>query len=260
MEKALRDECGYKGWLPYWDTGRYADDQTKSPVFDGSDTSFGGDGAPSNKTNSVGYIPGLLAGPKSFPLPIFASGGGGCLTDGPFRNMTLSLGPVVVPNPNPNNLYGYEPNHRCMSRDLNKQTSAGNLTWDRITELSASPNITNMRTTLEPTLHLMGHLSIGGEGADPFTPCNDPAFYLFHAQIDRVWAIWQGQNLKNRTYAIDGPRTFFGMALADDPNAKPPGNSSAAITDIMKLGTAGGNMPISAAMSPTDNGHCYMYM
>ena len=199
------------------------------------------------------------------------------MPNGPFKNLTLSLGPVVVAEPDPNNLYGYKANPRCLSRDLNQPSSAGNLTWDRLTQLASAPDMKTMRTTLEPTLHLvrvyiipgtsrngtnslqMGHLSIGGEGADPFTPCNDPAFYLFHAQIDRVWAIWQGQNIKNRTFAIDGPRTFFGIPLADNPNANPPSNSSAQITDIMNLGL-GGKMPIKAGMDPTGDGHCYMYL
>ncbi|KAL8366403.1 hypothetical protein RB595_004940 [Gaeumannomyces hyphopodioides] len=63
-ETALRDECGYKGYQPYWqeqlDAGRFA----KSVVFD-TVHGFGGNGRRSD----------------------------GCITDGPFANYTNSLGP-----------------------------------------------------------------------------------------------------------------------------------------------------------------------
>ena len=43
-EETLRTECGYRGALPYWNWFKYQNDLSKSPVFDGSDTSLGGDG------------------------------------------------------------------------------------------------------------------------------------------------------------------------------------------------------------------------
>ena len=43
-EKALREECGYKGYQPYWDWPKYAHAPQDSPIFDGSDTSLGGNG------------------------------------------------------------------------------------------------------------------------------------------------------------------------------------------------------------------------
>jgi tyrosinase len=33
---------------------------------------------------------------------------------------------------------------------------------------------------------------------------NDPLFWMHHAQLDRVWALWQSLNEKN-IYAIGGP-------------------------------------------------------
>lgn len=43
-ETALRDECDYQGHLWYWNWFAHQDDLNKSPVFDGSDLSMGGDG------------------------------------------------------------------------------------------------------------------------------------------------------------------------------------------------------------------------
>ena len=45
-EKTLKEECGFKGTLPYYDWARWADDPLASPLFDGSETSISGNGAP----------------------------------------------------------------------------------------------------------------------------------------------------------------------------------------------------------------------
>jgi tyrosinase len=57
---------------------RYVDDPINSPMFDGSDTSMGGNGAPST-------YPGIA---QPFPRPYSmmpSAGGGGCVTEGPFK-------------------------------------------------------------------------------------------------------------------------------------------------------------------------------
>ncbi|PGH31737.1 hypothetical protein GX50_05460 [[Emmonsia] crescens] len=63
-ETALREECGYKGYQPYWyeqkDAGKFSSADIFDPVY-----GFGGDGSSKE----------------------------GCITDGPFANYTNSLGP-----------------------------------------------------------------------------------------------------------------------------------------------------------------------
>jgi tyrosinase len=75
-EKALREECGYKGYQPYWNWFSYQNNLKDSPVFDGSETSMAGDGIFVQHNGSVagaGYI-------------ILPSGeGGGCIKNGPFK-------------------------------------------------------------------------------------------------------------------------------------------------------------------------------
>ncbi|KAK5655063.1 hypothetical protein OQA88_5962 [Cercophora sp. LCS_1] len=44
FEKALREECGYEGTQPYWDSSISYEDPRKSTVFDGSPWSLGGNG------------------------------------------------------------------------------------------------------------------------------------------------------------------------------------------------------------------------
>ncbi|KAI1136458.1 Di-copper centre-containing protein [Hypoxylon sp. FL0543] len=253
MEKALRDECGYKGYLPYWDAPRFSEDQTKSKVFDGSMTSFGGNGAPVPHGPRKVILPGLVI--KNFTLPKPAGTGGGCVTDGPFKNFTISLGPVAKEVIDPANKYGYEPNHRCLSRDFFNGASKGVLNWANATTIVASKTIKELRNNIEDLWHLHSHTFVGSEAADPFSTPNDPVFYLLHAQIDRFWAIWQGQDLQDRTYAIDGNRTFLGIALDYAPNVP---RSLATIEDPMHL-ALGWQPKTKEGMPMTYGGRCYIY-
>ncbi|PKS06048.1 hypothetical protein jhhlp_007882 [Lomentospora prolificans] len=206
-EQALREECGYTGYQPYWNWGRYADDPASSPLFDGTMASLGGNGEP------VDY-PGA-----TFPYPppwdhMPPGGGGGCVTDGPFKDMTVTLGPVApVPlnisaNPQPNGL-GYNP--RCLRRDLNKFASAVTThqhTFDLIVESETADAFHDrmMGMTLQDWgVHVGGHYTINGDpGGDPYVSPGDPAFYFHHGMIDRVWWIWQLQDPENRMTLVPG--------------------------------------------------------
>ncbi|KAK5651116.1 hypothetical protein OQA88_13255 [Cercophora sp. LCS_1] len=110
-------KCGYTGNLPYWEWGYDVDSPRDSPVFDGSDTSLGSDGAAIPHEGLVLTFPtGLSA---SFP----PGTGGGCVNQGPFSNLALHLGPVVLPEyGTPNFTMNAHPeldNPRCLKRDLN---------------------------------------------------------------------------------------------------------------------------------------------
>ncbi|KAG4219524.1 hypothetical protein PC116_g31997 [Phytophthora cactorum] len=253
MEQALRDGCGYKGHLPYWDVARFSEDQAKSKVFDGSMTSFGGNGAATPHKPRKVKLPGLVI--SNFSLPMPAGSGGGCVTDGPFKDYTISLGPVAKPVIDPNNKYGYKPNKRCLSRDFHDGSSKGVLTWANATTILKSKNIKELRNNIEDLWHLNSHTFVGSEAADPFSTPNDPVFYLLHAQIDRLWAIWQGQDLQGRTYGIDGNRTFLGIALDYAPDVP---RSLATIEDKMDLGL-GWHPKTKEGMPTTEFGRCYVY-
>src|SRR5438034_10944936 len=81
-EQTLRKECGYKGAQPYWDWTLSADDPRLSPVFDGSETSMGGNGEPILHGATL-----LSAFGKQCMLP--PGTGGGCVTSGPFSDLTV---------------------------------------------------------------------------------------------------------------------------------------------------------------------------
>ncbi|MFN0125291.1 MAG: tyrosinase family protein [Verrucomicrobiales bacterium] len=49
------------------------------------------------------------------------------------------------------------------------------------------------QTTLEGGPHNSGHRAVGGTMASASSPA-DPIFWMHHANIDRLWAIWQAQH------------------------------------------------------------------
>jgi len=75
----------------YWDYGRWADDPLSSPLFDGSDTSLGGNGAPVAGAGTAGGMGGMggmggFGGGGIKP----AGDGGGCISTGPFKKYALT--------------------------------------------------------------------------------------------------------------------------------------------------------------------------
>ncbi|KAB5582305.1 hypothetical protein GE09DRAFT_1197762 [Coniochaeta sp. 2T2.1] len=216
-ERALRDECGYRGYQPYWNWGKSAFDPVNSPYFDGSATSVGGNGeeVPHNCTN------GLPTGLNCIP----PGRGGGCVTTGPFKNMSVNMGPVAptlaLAQPEPElvpvaSLYAYNP--RCLRRDISPWVISRWTTDKNTTDLiTRSKDIVAFQTTMQGDfangvygVHTGGHFTIGGDpGGDLFTSPADPAFYLHHAQIDRVWWVWQNLDPEKRTRAIGGSGIIF---------------------------------------------------
>ncbi|KAI0838701.1 Di-copper centre-containing protein [Hypoxylon sp. FL0890] len=252
MEDALRDECGYNGTIPYWDQARFSQDPLKSKVFDNS--SFGGDGEylPNDHGPYNITIPGLAVN-LSVTRP--AGTGGGCVKDGPFANFQISLGPTDREFVDPTNKFGYNPNPRCLKRNFDYPSSRDFMTWENAIKIVGAPDFITFYWNLENLWHVKSHQFLGKDGLDLFTSPNDPIFYLLHSQIDRLWAIWQGQNLEERTFTIAGNRTFFGAPLDTAPNVPP---SNAMIEDVMDLGW-GYTPKIKDGMPMTSGGRCYMY-
>jgi tyrosinase len=82
-----------------------------------------------------------------------------------------------------------------------------------------------------------------------FASPGDPAFYLHHGMIDRVWTIWQALDPINRQYAISGTRTFLNV----------PPSDNVTLSDVMDWGVLGPAMTVEEAMSVSANGFCYIY-
>ncbi|KAL8383595.1 hypothetical protein RB595_010677 [Gaeumannomyces hyphopodioides] len=247
-ETALRTECGFTGTQPYWDYGRWAQDPEKSPIFDGSDTSLSGNG------KKIAHKANMIAP---------AGNGGGCVETGPFKNMTVYLGPLSVnvdpaPARNPR-ADGFGANPRCLRRDMsNYLTSRWGRTQDIVGLITGSSNIGSFQNTMQSQtfggamgVHNVGHFTINGDpGGDFYISPNDPAFWVHHAMIDRIWTIWQSQNLESRLQVIQGGTSMFGggrtQSLDDliDLNVVEPTNKSWKIRELVSI---------------VDGPLCYMY-
>ena len=102
-------------------------------------------------------------------------------------------------------------------------------------------------------VHGGGHYTINGNpGGDAFSSPGDPAFYLHHGQIDRLWTIWQDLDFTGaRQTAIAGTNTFLN---------EPPSANTTLDTPI-QLGYAGGAVvKMRDVMSTTAGPFCYFYL
>ncbi|KAI0451430.1 hypothetical protein F5B21DRAFT_487066 [Xylaria acuta] len=140
-ETALRVECGYKGTQPYWDWTLYTDDISQEPLFDGSEYSFGTNGVYVPHGTLNGTVPGVPA-PQVVTRP--PGTGGGCVVDGPFANITLTLGPVF-PVAEESNRTGLEYNPHCLTRDFLQVLAQQFLTNDTVSTLLSQPSVAEFR-------------------------------------------------------------------------------------------------------------------
>ena len=90
-------------------------------MLDGSDYSMSGNGE---------FIPGrgnVILGGNGLPeIPIAAGTGGGCVKSGPFKDMSVNLGPVALGLTNGSTVAngdGLSYNPRCLKRDLTDYTN-----------------------------------------------------------------------------------------------------------------------------------------
>ncbi|PTU18032.1 hypothetical protein P175DRAFT_0503914 [Aspergillus ochraceoroseus IBT 24754] len=252
-EQALRNECGYTGYQPYWSWGKYADDPENSPIFDGSPYSMSGNGE---------FIPhnGSLAAPGIVLKP---GTGGGCVKTGPFKDWQVNLGPrfpsLKLPGIVAQNGSGLNYNPRCLRRDVCKDAARWT-TVDQIVDLIDNyKNITLFQNRLQGDfpkgflgIHSGGHYTIGGDpGGDFFASPGDPAFFLHHSAIDRLFWTWQNLDPAHRTFVVDGPTIMAG--LVDNP-------PNTTLDDMQHFGTLTEPKTIRQLLDTTAGPFCYVYL
>lgn len=135
--------------------------------------------------------------------------GGGCVTTGPFKNYTVNLGPIAFAPQGPDGGLGYNP--RCLVRDLAPGFSNQTKPSDVAKVIGEPQDLYSFDVLFEGLtgVHAGGHFQMGGLGIDAFASPGDPAFYLHHAQVDRVWTIWQALKPEERLSQVFGTSTAF---------------------------------------------------
>ncbi|QKX62695.1 uncharacterized protein TRUGW13939_09856 [Talaromyces rugulosus] len=245
FEQALRNECGYQGYQPYWDWSKHVIQQN-STIFSGSENSYGGNGEaiPHGEYNIT-----TAGGPPPVTTSLQPPGtGGGCIFGGPFANHNLSIDATNDGASTPVQTFKKP---RCLTRDFNLTTLSRQNSYERVTELILNnENIKSFHAQIEDVngVHFGGHAFIGGENFNLFTSPSDPAFYLHHGMLDRVWAIWQSRDPKTRTYAVDGTSTW----------ANYPPSANVTIDDILEVSSFD-SMKIKDVSSTIDGILCYRY-
>ncbi|KAF5632290.1 Tyrosinase [Fusarium tjaetaba] len=156
-------------------------DTPKSTIWD-SKTGFGGNGSP-NKTESI-YDGRAVQK---------------CLGDGPFKD----LFPAHLAT-------NYDPH--CLARNWNDGTEnvrnmlSENYHKEAVAKVQAVKDYDQYRQELEAGPHGAIHSAIGGDMVSNTSP-NDPIFFLYHTQIDRLWSLWQQEDPKTRTIEFAGYKT-----------------------------------------------------
>jgi tyrosinase len=190
-ENALIKECGYTGTAFYWDFVADSASPILASIWDPI-TGFGGNGS----------------SPDDSPLSF-------CVREGPFADLKLQfLGNETAPH--------------CLQRQFargypyedEQELLGGNYSPKYVNPIMALPDFLNFHARLEGGPHGGVHIGIGGD-MGPVTAPNgasfsdfqyriidlltalDPIFYLVHAQVDRLWWIWQ-QESSSRLSEYDG--------------------------------------------------------
>ena len=265
-DKALREECGYTGRQPYWDFTQHWEDPSKSPVFDGSELSMG-----SNGQVVPHGIANLQAFGQTFKVP--PGTGGGCIESGPLANYTVNLGPVASRPQGPDAGLGYNP--RCLTRDLRPGFSNSTKPTDVTQLIANSTDLGSFYGDIDsPTgIHGAGHFTIGGLAQDGYASAGDPAFYLLHGQIDRLWTLWQFMDPAERMRQVYGTQTANNGESSIDAHVpydsismltsslllEPPSANVTLSTDI-GFGVLAPKQPYDRLVSPIDGPFCYMYV
>lgn len=222
--------------MPYWDWSLDAGHLPDSPLLSGSATTgFGGTG------------PGGFASP-SRPNPLTS-----CVPDGAFADLTLAY-------------YSGTARPHCLNRgfsdglgDLPDHPERGaNMSAYYYTP-SFLANMTESNAGFAPFWravedgpHGAIHNAIGGDMI-PGTSPNDPLFFLHHAQVDRLWWLWQQADPEARNVDFGGNR---------EPVADPAEADSAAqatLADPLAFLGLGEDVTVGAVMTTENELLCYAY-
>ncbi|KAF8686470.1 Common central domain of tyrosinase [Rhizoctonia solani] len=147
--------CGYSDPMPYWDWTRDSTPETfRNSEIFDNEKGFGDDGT--GKTN---WTDGL------------------CVEDGPYAGLHVN-----VPEPH------------CLTRQFNiSEQLMTNWTKSLVDEIMEYPDYLSFWNNTERHPHDNIHRIVGGDLKRQYSS-NDPLFFLHHAQVDRLWTLWQGRN------------------------------------------------------------------
>lgn len=189
----------------------------------------------------------------SDPFEVPGRTGGGCVKNGPFKDMVVNMGPLEDLSGNP----------RCLQRDL-APYFAGRYLGMNQTELTLAQTdfwhftlVDDGEPSFEASgLHGGGHYGVGGtygQMGDLYASPADPIFYLHHANLDRVWWSWQMRDPEARLKDISGPIVMM------DYNNEQAGNVTLDFPMTMWMGADKEDITVQDTMDIKGDYLCYDY-
>ncbi|KAK7985740.1 hypothetical protein PG988_003362 [Apiospora saccharicola] len=258
FEQALRNECGYKGYVPYWSWAKSSQDPLNSPYLDGSEYSQGGNGEYEPHNCTIGLSSHLLC--------IEPGQGGGCVKKGPYAGIMANLTATVPswPGITAKTPFSYDP--RCIWHDISVPLARKWSGDEHIVDLLRNPlyqtGIGAFQDRLQYTgndtfgwygLHQFGHFLLNGDPTGDIThnsySTRQMSPYFGYTMVDRVWWIWQNQKPTERAFQVAGTRTM---------NNKPP-SDNVTLEDTFDMGYNGGKVTIKDLVSTMAGPYCYVY-
>ena len=184
--------------------------------------------------------------------------GGGCVWSGPFKDITLNMGPLDLPNTNNvNSSFQYNP--RCLKRDLNPFFSKNYNSYTNVThtllDYTTIGDFQNIfqgygSDTNKFGIHGGGHWATGGDMADFHSSPTDPLFFLHHGMVDRLYTIWQNLDAANRQKAINGTSTL----------GNSPPSAQMKLTDKIPFGFVAADQAFGDFVDTLGGALCYKYV
>lgn len=169
-----------------------------------------------------------------------------CVTTGPFKDTRpeyLAINPVDMVS-----------GGHCLYRNLPEvsepeafATMAKLFSPSSVSDLLTSGNWTHFAGALEGGPHGMIHASLGGE-MNPTTSPNEPLFFLHHAQVDRLWWMWQQEN-ETRLEEYNGKALHFGEE----------GAREVSMDDVLSMGDVDKDVTVKDVMDTRSEKLCFTY-
>ncbi|CAE6451562.1 unnamed protein product [Rhizoctonia solani] len=152
-----------------------------------------------------------------------------CVEDGPYANLQVNI-----------------PAPHCLTRGFDPKTiEPKQWTKAEIRKIMDNSDYVNFWNQTERIPHDKIHNAVGGDLKEHYSP-NDPLFYLHHAQIDRMWTLWQGRN-KTRLY------DYAGNTVQNTTT------NTALLNDMMPMLDLAESRNVEGFMDTQANGLCYTY-
>ncbi|KAK7224868.1 hypothetical protein V2G26_012871 [Clonostachys chloroleuca] len=106
------------------------------------------------------------------------------------------------------------------------------------------------RQVLDAGIHFAGHGTVLGGMSDLWMSPEDPVFFFHHGKVDRLWSIWQEQDLAARMNQTSDTQTWDNV----------PASPNATALDVLDYGVIGdGGVEMVDIVDTMGGFLCYSY-